>query len=430
MSDSKAKEIAFSAIGNVLVWYDFALFMPFLPIISKHFFDIEDAALRDLATFLVMSAGLFFRPIGSLIFGPLGDRLGRKFVLGASILTMAVATAAIGLIPSWEFSKTTSAIILSVMRIVQGLAMGGAYTAAMVHLVENAPQNRRGFFGSFSDVGNQIGVLMAGGAMLVLHYFFSEIEIYRYAWTIPFVLSGLIIPFACIPFYKNTKEIKRRKKENAGSGSGNDNSNSSSGSKDPGIFESLILYKKQVLCTISITAFSAVAFYTLLTFLPYYLVNSGALSLKDAATCNVIANIFMIISILIGGYLSDIFGRKIFLRIGIVWVAISNYIMFLGGIKSTAIWFLIHAAYGSFIGLYYGGRSAFFAESFPKKIRCTGVSFSLSIAQAIFGGGISMVLNYCISVSRFAVVTPITVVVLAALFAISVMQDKTGKEIE
>lgn len=441
LSKSKTKEIMFSAVGNVLVWYDFALFMPFLPIIARQFFPIEDPALRDILSFLVMSAGLFCRPVGSLLFGPFGDVFGRKFVLCLTVLMMAVSSLFIGCIPFCGYSKNGAGIALLAMRIAQGLAMGGAYTAAMVQLVETAPQNRRGLFGSFSDVGNQIGVLMAGGSMLALHLFFSESEIYRYAWTIPFLLSGLIIPFVLIPLYKERKKLKKEKEQEKKERKNEDSekadlsaaSSSSSSptlsSKEAGIFRSLIIYKKQVLCTFSITAFSAVAFYTLLSFLPYYLVNKGMLNLKDIATCNVVTNTFMITSILIGGYLSDIFGRKIFLRLGIICVAVCNYIIFLSELKSLVAWLIIHAVYGSFLGLYYGGRAAFFAESFPKKIRCTGVSFSLSIAQAIFGGGIAIVLNYLLRF-RFAIVIPITLTVIFALWAIAVMRDRRKAEME
>lgn len=430
---SKTREIAFSSVGNVLVWYDFALFMPFLPIISQHFFRITDNSQRDLITFLVMSMGLFFRPIGSLIFGPMGDLIGRKLVLAINIFLMALATFVIGTVESSDhFGK--AAIMVVVLRIVQGLSMGGAYTAAMVHLVENAPNNRRGLFGCLSDVGNQLGVLIAGGAVLLLHIFFSEAEIYEYAWRIPFLASILIVPFSYVAIVKFVRkrqkktEVEKETNLKVGKCKGDslDTSCTSIGTspKASGIFYSLLECKRQVLCTVAITAFSAVAFYTLLTFLPYYLVNSGVLNLRDAATCNVIANVFMIGSILIGGYLSDIFGRKLFLRLGMVFVALSNYAMFLCEIKLPVIWFLIHGTYGLFIGLYYGGRSAFFAESFPKKIRCTGVSFSLSLAQAIFGGGISIVLNYCVSISRIAVVIPITVVVIFGLIAVYEMQKK------
>lgn len=407
------KEMAISAVGNMLVWYNFALFMPFLPILSKHFFPFEDRVIRDMVTLVAMAMGLFTRPLGSVIFGPIGDKIGREKAISLAVLLMAVPTFLIGLLPSYEQIGILSPILLVLLRTCQGISMGGEYTAAMVHLVEIAPSNRRGFFGCLSDVGSQVGVLLSGEVLLLLHLFFSEEEIYNDAWRIPFFFAIILVPFAFRRPRKNhSQEIATKKK-----------------TQQDSILSLLAEHKTEVLCTIAITAFSAIAFYTLLNFLPYYLVNAGILSLKDAAMCSVIANVCIISSILVSGFLSDLLSRKIFIKLGIICVTAVTYYVFLGDIKSTLVWFICHGVYGIFLGMYYGGRAAFFAESFPKNIRCTGVSLSLSLAQAIFGGGISIVLNYCISVSSFLVVLPITVVIVFALFAITKIKDRTGQKL-
>ncbi|MBR1734132.1 MAG: MFS transporter [Alphaproteobacteria bacterium] len=405
------KELALSAIGNMLVWYNFALFMPFLPILSKHFFPIEDQMTRDFVTLIAMSMGLFMRPIGSFVFGPIGDKIGREKAISLAVLLMAVPTFLIGLIPSYEQIGILSPILLVLMRIFQGISMGGEYTAAMVHLVETAPSNKRGFFGCFSDAGSQIGVLLSGEVLLLLHSFFTESEIYQYAWRYPFFLAIILVPFA----FRHQPKQQEKKKEKT--------------PQENNIFSLLIQHKTEVLCTIAITAFSAIAFYTLLNFIPYHLVNVGILTLKDAAMCSVIANISIIVSIFVSGFLSDIFSRKIFIQMGVIFVTIVTYFVFLSDITSPTLWFICHGIYGIFLGMYYGGRAAFFAESFPKNIRCTGVSVSLSIAQAIFGGGISIVLNYCVSVSNFLVVMPITVIIIVALFAVTKIKDRTGQKL-
>ncbi len=417
MSESEKKELIVSALGNVLVWYNFALFMPLLPILSKQFFPIENTALRDLVTFFVMSVGLFMRPFGSLIFGPIGDKIGRERAISLAILLMAIPTFLIGLIPNYEQIGIFAPILLFCMRTLQGISMGGEYTAAMVHLVEIAPSNKRGFFGSFSDAGSQVGVLLTGGVILLLYLSFSEAEIYQYAWRIPFLLAIILVPFAFMH--------SEKKKEAKNSGKKKDLKKPSPKS----IFAALAEHKTEVLCTIAITAFSAIGFYTLLNFLPYYLVNKGILSLKDSATCSVIANICVISSILMSGFLSDFFSRKIFLQAGMIFVVATTYVMFLCNVTSTFAWILIQGVYGLSLGMYYGSRAAFFSESFPKEIRCTGVSVSLSIAQAVFGGCISMVLNYCISVSSFLVIVPATLVIIVALFAITKIKDRTGQKL-
>lgn len=409
LTKTQCKELSVSAFGNVLVWYDYALFMPFLPVLSQRFFPIPNPALRDFITFFVLSMGLFTRPVGSLIFGPIGDRIGREKSISLAILLMAIPTVLMGMIPSCDQIGLLAPVLLLIMRTLQGISMGGEYTAAMVHLVEMAPSNKRGFFGCLTDVGNQLGVLMAGGTVILLHIIFSADDTYQYAWRFPFLMGALLIPFAFMHRNKKVGAAKSNPKD--------DGKSAKPKFSFSDTISALAAHKTEILCTITITAFSAVAFYTLYSFIPYYFVNNGLISLKDSATCNVISTTFMIFAILLSGFLCDRFPRKIFLQIGMVCVAIATCTIFISGVKSTAFWYLLNTIYGVSLGLYYGSRAAFFAESFPKEIRCTGVSFSLSIAQAIFGGGISMVLNYCISISNLAAIVPIIVVTVCALFA-------------
>lgn len=410
---SDKKGLIASTLGNVFVWYDFALFMPLLPVLSKIFFPIENTVLRDLITFFAMSMGLFARPLGSFIFGPIGDRIGREKAISVAILLMATPTFLIGLIPSYEQIGIFSPIIVLFLRLLQGISMGGEYTAAMVHLVEIAPSNRRGLFGCLSDAGSQTGVLLSGGVILLTYLLFSEAEIYQYAWRFPFLLGGALVLFAFMHLGGKENREKEKKKKKS----------------QKNIFAELAKYKKEVFCTIAITSFSAIGFYTLLNFLPYHLVSKGVITLKEATTCGVIANTCIISSIFTSGFFSDFFSRKIFLRTGMILVLLTTYVMFLCNITSSFVWFLIHGIYGFSIGMYYGSRAAFFSESFPKEVRCTGVSVSFSIAQAIFGGSISMVVNFCMSISPYLAVIPETIAVCAALFALTKVDDRTGKNL-
>ncbi|MDR2681456.1 MAG: MFS transporter, partial [Holosporaceae bacterium] len=157
------------AIGNVLVWYNFALLMPFLVIISKNFFSIGNPEFHSTISFLAVSMGLFLRPVGSAVFGPIGDKFGRQLSLSISILLMVVPTVCMGLLPNSSQWGIFAPLTFIFLRILQGIAMVGEYTTSMVHLVELAPQHRRGFYGSFSDAGCQVGTLLAGVALIALH---------------------------------------------------------------------------------------------------------------------------------------------------------------------------------------------------------------------------------------------------------------------
>lgn len=406
MNVSKKYEPVIGVMGNIFEWYNFALFMPFLPVISKQFFPIGSEVASDTITFLVMSMGLFTRPLGSAVFGPIGDKFGRARAISSSILLMAISTLGMAVLPGYNSIGIAAPILLALFRAMQGISMGGEYTSAMVHLVEKAPANRRGFFGSWSDAGSQIGVLLCGQALVLLYTFYSNDDVYLFAWRIPFFCAAVLIPFAFL-LPNNIEEKKKEEKES--------------------IVLTLMKHKKEMLCTLFITAFSAVCFYTLLTFLPYHLTSIKVLSLDESAKCTNIANVVMIVTILFCGYLSDKFSRKPFLIIGIVGACATISVMLISSSNSFGFWMLVNGICGMFLGAYYSSRAAFFAEAFPKKIRCTAVSISLSIAQSIFGGLSPAVTNRLMSFSTQYSIIPIIAVSFGALYALSRLRDRTGE---
>ncbi|MDR2067527.1 MAG: MFS transporter [Holosporaceae bacterium] len=401
-------ETVLSTFGNIFEWYSFALFMPFLPVLSKQFFPMENAVFARLLTFFALSIGLFMRPFGAIIFGPIGDKFGRQKAISFSILLMAIPTICIGLLPSYHDIGIASPVILIFLRALQGISLGGEYTAAMVHLVERAPANRRGFYGSWSDGGSQIGVLIGGQALVMLYSFYGEHEIYSFAWRAPFLLAIVLLPFAFMVPNQNGQSKKKF--------------------KEP-LLKTVLEHKKEAGCTIAITAFSAVGFYTLFTFLPYYLVSNNILTLKQATQCSVASNMLIIVFILFFGYLSDKFKRKPFMIFGISGVSLVTLLMFVLQKNSFSYWFALQFLYGFFMGAYYSSRAAFFAEAFPTKIRCTAVSLSLSLAQAIFGGLTPTVMSFCQEYSNFLAAVPILIVAAMAIYAISLLEDRTGKDL-
>ena len=284
-SASHRKEMIIGVLGNALTWYNFALFMPFLPIISQEFFPIENVALRSAVTFLAMSVGLFVRPLGSLIFGPIGDKFGRQKAISMAVILMAVPTFLMGFIPNYEKIGIWAPILLLICRALQGISLGGEYTAAMVHFVEKAPGNRRGFYGSWSEIGSQVGVWLAAQVLVCLHWFFSEAEVYVSAWRFAFFGAIILLPFAfMIPTEDQNKENK-----------GKETTVKIEEPKES-ILATLLNHKKEVICTFFITAFSALSFYTIFTFMPYYLVRNHILTLEQSAQCGVISNLTLIIS--------------------------------------------------------------------------------------------------------------------------------------
>ncbi len=395
INNSKYESII-GALGNIIEWYNFSLVMPLIIILRQQFcpenFNIEG---------LIIAMGLFSRPFGAIVFGPIGDKFGRQISISISVLLMAIPTVIIGLLPSYNTIGIAAPIILIICRILQGISMGGEYTTIMIHVVEKAPAHRRGFYGSWTDAGNQLGLVLANFIAIWIFSCINIEEEISYIWRIPFLLGILLVPFA---FLIPHQEPKHKSKDSTAS--------------------LLIKYKKEVFRTISITSFSAVAFYTMWSFIPYYLVYWHLLSLKESTFCATSAALISIISILGGGYLSDTFKRKPFLIIGIIGVVFVEIVMFTFQIKSFYFWLSLELFYGFFIGLYYSSRAAFFAEAFPPHIRCTAVSLSLSIAQAIFGGLTPIMMIYLNRFYNDYLIVPILIVSAAALIALHLLKDK------
>lgn len=402
----KAKyEPVIGLLGNVFEWYSFALFMPFLPIISRQFFPFGSDTSNQVISFLVLSAGMFVRPLGALVFGPIGDKFGRAKAITFSILLMVFSTFGMAILPGYASIGIAAPILMILFRILQGISLGGEFTSVMVHSVESAPAKHRGFFGSLTDAGSQLGVLLGGTFLVALYAFFSNDEIYAYAWRIPFACSLVLLPFG----FLLPSNISERKKEP--------------------LLPMLMAHKKEMLCAAGITAFTTIAFQTLLTFMPNYLNRLGILSLDNTAKCSNVANIAMIAAILFAGYMSDKFGRKPFLTSGIIGCAATIGVMLTSSSTALSFWITVSGVCGAFLGVYYASRSAFFAEAFPRKIRCTAVSISFSASQAVFGGLAPTVNLKLIQISPTCSVVFVLIMACVALCALSLLKDRTGEEL-
>lgn len=184
--------IASSSLGNVLEWYDFGLFTIFSSLFSRLFFPAENPKLAILATISIFSIGFFCRPIGALLFGYLGDRYGRVLTLRLSILMIAIPTIFVGCLPTYQQIGILAPLLLVLVRMWQGISIGGEYSGNLIYLAESAPRNYRATFTSFASMGSNLGILLATlvGALTTL--FFSESFLESWGWRIPYLLSGLI----------------------------------------------------------------------------------------------------------------------------------------------------------------------------------------------------------------------------------------------
>src|SRR5262245_59745162 len=183
------RTVTAGAIGNALEWYDFSLFGYFAPVISSQFFPPTDPRAALLNTFGVFASGFLMRPIGAVLFGHLGDRMGRKWTLGLSVLLMAVPTALVALLPTYDQIGLTAALLLLLVRLLQGLSVGGEYVGSMSYLAESVPPGRRGFATSWCNVSGGVGGLVVSGLAAVVTRVLTPEQLAEWGWRLPFLLS-------------------------------------------------------------------------------------------------------------------------------------------------------------------------------------------------------------------------------------------------
>lgn len=413
---SNKNSIILTTIANILEWVDYALYGGFVFVISQTFFPHDDCYLNTIYAYLIFAFGFISRPIGGIIFGHIADKIKREKALLYSVVLMSVATTTIGVLPDYNTIGWTAPLLLLLCRLLQGIAIGGEYTGAMVHMVENAPNNKRGLIGSFAEMGCLAGTFIGGSFFCaILEYLLSHENFFSWGWRIPFVISSCGVFLA----YKLQESIhiepSPKKKED---------------DVYIPILDLVKQYKKICCYTALSSAFSGVNFYTILVFIPNYLVTNNHFSVFKAFGWSGFISILMMMCCILGGVLSDKYTRKGIIIPAIISMILLVYPMML--YVGTTRGMVYQMLSGICLALYFGGRPAFFAEAFPKKLRCTAVSLCLSLSHAIFAGTTSVLATYV--TNKFGhpacFAWYIILISILALFGFSQIKDKTGESME
>ncbi|MFZ4541095.1 MAG: MFS transporter [Rickettsiales bacterium] len=392
----KRKVIISGMLGNGLEWYDYALYGHMSIIFSKLFFAPGDDSQNLIFTFLIFGVGFIFRPLGAILFGRLGDKYGRKKALTASMILMAIPTGFMGLLPTYEMIGIGAPIMLVLIRILQGLSLGGAYSGSISYVVEHAPPEQRSSVGSVIKLSLVIGFLMGSLVSTLTSSLMSTEDFYSWGWRVPFFL-GLGIGF--VGFYiKNHGEespvYEQAKKDGALSA-------------NP-LRDTFTKYPTKMVRAFMIYIFVTVPFYIVATYMIAYSKQHLGLKEEQALLINSIAMASMFITIFPAARLADKYGRKAILLIPIVAMTLLAYPLFqyiqAGMITEMVtdpktgkevIHFIQAASFSHvlianivmamILGWYLGPIPAVLVEIFPTNIRYTGMSLAYNLC-AICGG--------------------------------------------
>lgn len=382
---NKAKLIFSSGIASVFEWYDYALFGHFANIWAKHFFPSDNLNSSILAAFAAFASGYLMRPLGAILFGVIGDRFGRKKALSTSIMCMAIPTALIGFLPTYDSIGIAAAILMVLARMLQGLSMGGALTGSMSFIIEHTQANKRGVLGSIPMasicIGILLGSLMSSSIQLVL----SQEDFESWGWRIPFIL-GIFVIYAGLYIKNHTTETPLF-----------------TGIKlnDALVKSPLnVAFKKywfDMLISILINSTGSVIFYLQAIYLINYLELHSSIEKNVINYMVNVSYIIMAFVTVISGWLSDIIGRRkiyVVLNIIIMLSVFSVLEIFDHGNKDN-VWIAI-IILSVFAAMYIGAEPALQAEFYPTNVRNTALSISYNTATTLFGGTTPLVLHWLV----------------------------------
>ncbi|BBX50903.1 MFS transporter [Mycolicibacterium poriferae] len=370
------KAIAASAIGNATEWFDYGLYAYGVTYISAAIFpgDTTEATLFALMTFAV---SFLVRPLGGFVWGPLGDRLGRRQILAITIVLMASATFCVGLVPTYDMIGFWAPVLMIGLRMIQGFSTGGEYGGAATFMAEYAPPRRRGFMGSFLEFGTLAG--FSAGALLMLGFslVLNDDQMGSWGWRIPFLIAA---PLGIVGIYLRTKledtpvfkELEEQGKEEENIGSE---------------FKDLITrYWAPILKLGGLVVALNVVNYTLLSYMPTYLEQGIGLSTDMSLVVPIIGMLAMMVFVPFAGHLSDRVGRKPLWWVSLIGLFIMVVPMFM--LMSTGV---VGAIIGfAVLGLLYVPQlatiSAMFPAMFPTQVRFAGFAIAYNVSTSIFGG--------------------------------------------
>ena len=368
----KSRQLIFAnLVGTLLEIYDMSIYAYFAPMIAANFFPSSSTSVALMNTLAIFMVSFIVRPVGGIIFGHIGDTLGRKKTLVLTISLISLGTFGIGVLPNAQHIGLLAPVLLIFFRIVQGLSFSGEFVGSLIFLMEQAPPNKRGYMSSWAVSGGNIGLLLASLLCCAISHFCDKQQIMAWGWRIPFIL-GLFGGLVSLHFRYQIIEIFPYPK--------------ASRYRFP-LAEVLRTQKKSLLIILSLTCFYMVVSYLLYVCSATYLSQLADISMSRALAINSIALLLQSIMIPVIGALSDKIGRKFLLRIGIVGLIASVYPYYLTLENGNLFWVCMAHVSISFIATFFTSiLPTTLAELFPSRTRYSGVGLGYNMAAMMVGG--------------------------------------------
>lgn len=400
----RPKAAVMASAAAAVEWYDFFIYGTAAALVFPQLFFPADLPplVAQIASFSTFAVGFVARPVGGILFGHFGDIYGRKRALTVAMFVMGLATTAIGLLPSYDAIGIFAPLLLVIMRFAQGLAVGGQWGGAALLAIESAPPDKRGFYGSFVQVGVPIGVVLANGVFLLLSELTSDSAFVDWGWRIGFLLSVVLI-FIGIAINRHVEEELPEAASDRPAGSP--------------IAQAARGHWREILLAGGAFVANNTCFYIAITYAVGYATNTVGLSRDVPLFAVMLSSVLMAPVLLATGALSDRYGRRGIFLLGAALSGLWAFAVFpLIETASTPAVVLAIGIELLLLSLMYGPQAALFAELFPKSVRYSGASLGYQLG-AIVGGGFAPIIATALF-AEYQSTVPISIY-LAGMCAIS-----------
>lgn len=395
--------IAAAAVGNFVEWFDFAVYGFLATLIASQFFASGDASVALLKTFAVFAVAFALRPLGGIVFGALGDRLGRKRILSLTILMMAGSTTLIGLLPTYASIGILAPILLTLARCIQGFSAGGEYAGACAYLMEHAPRDRRAFYGSFVPVSTFSAFACAAVLAFGLEASLSSEAMASWGWRIPFLIAA---PLGIVGLYLRWRmEETPAFREAMSEGSVSEHSP---------LKDTLRHHGRAMRNLGAFISLTALSFYMFTTYFSTYLQLVGNLTRAQSLLVSTVALLFAALACPLAGAFSDRVGRRRTIGFTCLWVMLCvfpAYWLASSGSVAAAIVGVILLAIGALLSGVV--TAALLSETFPTRTRYTASAITYNVAYTLFGGTAPLVATWLIGVTGSSLAPAFYLVVIA-----------------
>jgi metabolite-proton symporter len=422
--EANMRKVALTALaGTSIEWYDFFLYATAAALVfPSAFFPDSSPTMGLILSFGTFAFGFIARPLGGILFGHFGDRVGRKRTLVIALMMMGIASTLIGLLPTFATIGIAAPILLSLLRFAQGLAIGGQWGGAMLLVTESAPADKRGYYGAYAQAGAPVGVILANVAFMIISYSVSEDAFMNWGWRIPFISSVLLIGISMYvqlhmeetDAFKELQELQKKKQA--------EQPEAIVVRRSP-VLEAIAKYPKRIALAAGAFLSIQVSFYILIGFVLAYGTDAdGAGMTRDQMLFAVLlASVLQIPAQFIAASYSDRNGRRGIFMLGAILTGVWAFALF-PLIDTGSFWLIVLGLSGGlmFLGMMYGPQAAFFTELFSTEVRYSGASLGYQTG-AILGGAFAPTIATILWTEYSIVWVSVYIAIASVLSLISVL---------